>query len=135
LSILLDTNACISVMNGRPLIVRERFKRQFRFGDLMMLSTISLFELWFGVVKGTHTAINTEQLTNFLRSIELLPFDDDDARSAASLKAKLARAGQPMGPYDLLIAGQGLRRDIVVVSSDVRAFSRIPGLRWENWAE
>jgi len=44
------------------------------------------------------------------------------------------KIGKPIGGYDLLIAGQALRRGLRMVSADVTAFSRVPGLRWENWA-
>jgi tRNA(fMet)-specific endonuclease VapC len=99
-----------------------------------MLSSISLFELWFGVANSSHKNSNEQQLADFCMAVEVLPFDDDDARSAAFIRADLMKIGKPIGGYDLLIAGQALRRGLRMVSADVTAFSRVPGLRWENWA-
>lgn len=99
-----------------------------------MLSSISLFELWFGIAKSSHKNSNEEQLADFRRAVEILPFDDDDARSAGFIRADLLKIGKPIGAYDLLIASQALRRGLRIVSADVGAFSNMPGLRWENWA-
>jgi tRNA(fMet)-specific endonuclease VapC len=133
LSILLDTNVCVAVMNGEPPSVRERFKHAFRFNQPILLSSVSLFELWFSIAKGTHAAANTKQLSDFCETVDALPFDEEDARSAAYIRAELMRAGRPIGAYDLLIAAQAVRRNLLLVSAD-REFSRVKGLRWENWA-
>jgi tRNA(fMet)-specific endonuclease VapC len=132
LSVLLDTNACIAVMNNRPH-VRERLKQARLRREVAFVSTVTLFELWFGIVKSTRRADNANRLSDFLPAVEILEFDDGDARSAAYLRLALARAGTPIGSYDLLIAGQTLHRDLVVVTANVAEFSRVPDLRWENW--
>jgi tRNA(fMet)-specific endonuclease VapC len=131
-SVLLDTNACIAVMNNMPY-ARERLKQVRLRRDVAFVSTVTLFELWFGVVKSTRQADNANRLSDFLPAVELLEFDDGDARGAAHLRLALARAGTPIGGYDLLIAGQALHRDLVVVTANVAEFSRVPDLRWENW--
>jgi tRNA(fMet)-specific endonuclease VapC len=134
LSILLDTNVCIAIMNGDPPSVRERFKRAFRFNQPLLLSSVSLFELWFGIAKSTHTAANTKQLNDFCDTIDVLPFDGEDARSAAYMRAELLRAGRAIGAYDLLIAAQAVRRDLLLVTAD-REFARVKGLRLESWTK
>ena len=133
MTILLDTNVCIAVMNGNPP-VRERFKRAFRFNQPLLLSSVSLFELWYGIAKSTHTAANTKQLSNFCETIEVLPFDDEDAHTAAYIRVDLMRHGRPLGAYDLLIAAQAIRRGLLLVTAD-REFSRLKGLRCENWTK
>lgn len=58
-----------------------------------MVSSVSLFELWFGVAKSAHKNSNEKQLADFCRAVELVPFDDDDARSAAFIRADLIKIG------------------------------------------
>lgn len=78
--------------------------------------------------------MNAEALEAFLGSVAILSFDDEDARFAGNIRAELERAGKPIGPYDYLIAAQALRHDFTLVSANEKEFSRVPGLRWENWA-
>jgi len=99
-------------MNNRPPAIRQRFKRESRAGQRLMLSSISLFELWFGIANSSHKSANEQQLAGFCTAVEVLPFDDNDARSAAFIRADLANVGKPIGGYDLLIAGQALRRGL-----------------------
>ena len=132
MSVLLDTNACIAVMNNRPR-ARERLKQIRLQRETAFVSTVTLFELWFGIAKSTRQADNANRFSDFLPAVEILEFDDGDARSAAYLRLALARAGTPIGSYDLLIAGQALHHDLAVVTANVAEFSRVPELRWENW--
>jgi tRNA(fMet)-specific endonuclease VapC len=68
------------------------------------------------------------------RFLELVPFDDEDARAADGVRAALETAGRPIGAYDLLIAGQALRHDAILVTANTAEFSRVSDLRWEDWA-
>jgi tRNA(fMet)-specific endonuclease VapC len=70
----------------------------------------------------------------FLAPFELLPFDDDDARAAGAIRAELERAGTPIGAYDTLLAGQAIRRGLVLVTANVAEFERVTALQWTNWA-
>ena len=63
----------------------------------------------------------------------MLEFDEDDARCAGEIRDLLRRAGTPIGPYDTLIAGQALARDLTLVTHNTREFSRVSGLRLEDW--
>lgn len=132
MSVLLDTNACIAVINDKPQ-ARARLRQVHRRREIASVSTISLFELWFGIGKSRRAAENAEQLEAFLSLVQPLPFDADDARAAGELRLILARAGTPIGSYDLLIAAQGLRRGLTIVTANIGEFSRVPDLRWQNW--
>jgi tRNA(fMet)-specific endonuclease VapC len=132
LSVLLDTNACIAVMNNRPQ-ARVRFRQVRRRREVASVSTVTLFELWFGIAKGQRRSENTQQLEAFLPTVQTLDFGEEDARLAGELRLTLARAGTPIGSYDLLIAAQALRHKMTIVTANVREFSRVPDLRWENW--
>jgi tRNA(fMet)-specific endonuclease VapC len=98
------------------------------------LSAIVLFELWFGIAKSERRAENIAELEAFLaRGFEILALDGDDAEEAGDIRATLARAGTPIGPYDVLIAAQARRRDATLVTANGREFSRVPGLKIEDW--
>jgi tRNA(fMet)-specific endonuclease VapC len=134
-SYLLDTNACIAIINGRPQGARRRLRATLTRGEPVAVSQIALFELWYGVAKSARTAANSERLAVFLAPLGTLPFDDDDARAAGAIRATLERAGAPIGAYDTLLAGQAIRRNLVLVTANVAEFARVSGLRCEDWAD
>jgi tRNA(fMet)-specific endonuclease VapC len=72
-------------------------------------------------------------LDTFFSTILTLPFDETDAMAAAAIRAALKTQGQPIGAYDVLIAGTGLARGLVVVTSNVGEFKRVGGLQVEDW--
>jgi tRNA(fMet)-specific endonuclease VapC len=132
---LLDTNACIALINGRPLQVRERFAQAVAEGAELLLSSIVLFELWYGVAKSKRQEENTERVEAFLSGpVDLVAFDEDDGHVAGGIRSNLERAGASIGAYDTLIAGQALQRGAILVTANTSEFSRIDGLAWENWA-
>jgi tRNA(fMet)-specific endonuclease VapC len=132
---LLDTNACIALINGNPLEVRQRFAQAIESGDRMVTSSIVTFELWYGVAKSARQKVNEERLATFLAGpIEVIDFDNGDARAAGRVRAALETIGQPIGAYDLLIAGQALERGFTLVTANTGEFSRVSGLGWEDWA-
>jgi tRNA(fMet)-specific endonuclease VapC len=65
--------------------------------------------------------------------LQILPFDSDCAAQAALIRAELEAAGTPIGPHDTLIAATTLRHQATLVTRNVREFSRVPGLQWQNW--
>lgn len=95
------------------------------------LSAIVLHELYFGAFGGQRR----EQTIELYESagLPVLPFEREDARVAAELRADLKRRGLPIGPYDVLIAGHALARDLTLVTNNTREFSRIDGLRLADW--
>lgn len=132
---LLDTNACIALINGRPPQIRTRFERECSAAATMATSSIVVFELWYGVGKSHRRKANASRLATFLSGpLEVLEFDDEDARAAGDIRATLEVSGRPIGAYDLLIAGQSLRRGATLVTANGLEFSRVSGLRWEDWA-
>ena len=132
---LLDTNACVALINGRPQEVRRRFRRAIARKSAMLVSPVVAFELWYGVAKSQRKEANTERLTAFLAGpLEWIDFTDDDAREAGTVRAELEHAGRPIGAYDVLLAGQARRRRATLVTSNGREFVRVTGLKWEDWA-
>ena len=131
---LLDTNACIALINGAPKAVRGRFQRAVRRDATVLLSSLVAFELWYGAAKSQRREANTERLQAFLAGpLGWIEFDDEDAREAGMVRAELEAAGKPIGASDVLIAGQARRRRATLVTSNVTEFSRVGGLKCEDW--
>jgi tRNA(fMet)-specific endonuclease VapC len=133
-SYLLDTNAVVALLRNKPAEVRQRYREAEASGAYLAVSSIVLFELWYGVEKSTRVRDNTERLRVFLSgALDLLDFDDEDAESAGRVRAALEQSGTPIGAYDLLIAGQALRRGLTVVTANASEFGRVAELSWVDW--
>jgi len=136
LTYLLDTNACIALINGKPSAVRGKFQKAIESGAEVNVSTVVAFELWYGVAKSQHQEVNAERLDTFLAGpIRLMAFEEEDARTAGTIRAELEAAGRPIGAYDLLIAGQAVRHKVTLVTANGKEFVRVQGLIWEDWAK
>ena len=132
--ICLDTNAVISAMNNRPPTTVVRLSAALAAGIEVRMSSIVLFELWYGIAKSLHPGRSADRLRNFLSSpITVLDFAAEDASDAGEIRAALERAGTPIGSYDILIAAQARRRSALLVTANTGEFRRVPGLRIENW--
>jgi tRNA(fMet)-specific endonuclease VapC len=133
LSYILDTNIVIALLSKHAWRVRQTFIERTA-GVVALVPSIVAFELWFGVAKSAHQSENAEQLATFLSgTVRMLAFDSEDARVAGGILAGLEAKGTPIGPYDLLIAAQALRREAILVTANVREFGRVEGLALEDW--
>ena len=128
---LLDTNICIYLIKRRPAQVLERFRR-CAVGDIG-LSTVTLAELQYGVAKSLFPAQNQQALDAFTLPLEVVAFDAAAAVAYGPVRAALERQGTPIGALDLLIAAHALSLGVTLVTNNPREFSRVPGLRVENW--
>ena len=132
---LLDTNACIALINGKEANVRRRFQRAVARDSLILLSSVVAFELWYGVAKSQRRDSNTQRLEAFFAGpLEWTLFDEEDARAAGVVRAELDAIGKPIGAYDVLLAGQARRHGATLVTSNTKEFARVAGLKWEDWA-
>jgi tRNA(fMet)-specific endonuclease VapC len=131
---LLDTNACIALINGNPPSVRAKFRKATDLGGQVFVSSIALFELWYGVAKSSRREFNKKRLEAFFAGpIHPLPFDDQDAEIAGAIRADLESIGKPIGAYDLLIAGQAIRNKLTLITANLSEFARIKALTWSDW--
>lgn len=131
----LDTNACIALLNGSPTTLRTMVTEALGEGSVLCVSSVVLHELWFGAAKSGRPAHNASRIQAFLSGpVHVLPFDEADARAAGEVRARLQRAGTPIGAYDTMIAGQALRRGLTVITADADDFGRVDDLMWEDWA-
>ncbi len=132
---LLDTNACIALINGTTPGVRQRFQRAIAKDRTVLLSSVAVYELWYGVAKSQQREKNAQRLETFLAGpMEWAHLDADDAREAVDVRAELERAGKPIGAYDVLLAGQARRRGAILVTANAREFARVVGLTSEDWS-
>ena len=130
---LLDTNACISYLNKAESPVRKRMQ-MLKPSEILLCSVVQA-ELYFGVMKSATPSKNLSRLTPFLNQFASLPFDNKAARKFGRIRADLAKAGIPIGPYDLQIAAIALVNSLILVSHNTREFSRIAGLPLEDWEQ
>ena len=130
LKFMLDTNICIFTIKNRPQQVREVFKRHH--GQLC-ISTVTLMELIYGAEKSANPERNLADVEGFAARLEVLKYDQDAAANTGQLRAELAKAGTPIGPYDQMIAGHARSQGLIVVTNNLREFERVPGLRTEDW--
>lgn len=101
----------------------------------MALCSVVKAELFYGARRSQHIAQNLEKLRVFMEPLPSLPFDDAAAEQYGLIRADLAAAGRPIGANDLLIAAIARSHDAVVVTRNLSEFSRVVGLRVENWQE
>jgi tRNA(fMet)-specific endonuclease VapC len=125
----LDTNVVIAILEDTSAPAARRAKRE-RIEDLG-ISAIVANELFYGAFRSRRAADNLRRL-DALR-LPIIDFDRDDAREAGVIRAELAARGTPIGPYDVLIAGQAVARDLILVTHNTREFERVPGLHIEDW--
>ena len=128
---LLDANAVIALLNGKSSKTAQRARRE-RVGDVAV-SAIVAHELFYGAFKSRRAAQNLV-LIDALQFV-VLEFDKEDARQAGEVRALLAAKGTPIGPYDVLIAGQAVARDMILVTHNTQEFGRVMGLQIEDWQE
>lgn len=130
---LLDTNTCIRYLNQRSERVTARFKAEDERN--IVICSIVRAELYFGALKSQTPDITMTKQRAFAERFVSLPFDDAAAEHYARIRADLSRMGTPIGPNDLLIAAIALSRDLILVTHNVREFSRIQGIKIEDWEE
>ena len=125
---LLDTNAVIALLAGnRSFVERLRAHRPSDFG----IPAIVHHELCFGAYKSMRVEANLHNVRAL--QFEVLPFSKTDAERSGAIRAALQAVGTPIGPYDVLIAGQAVARSLILITRNIREFERVEGLAIENW--
>ncbi len=128
---LLDTCTVSDFVKGQPGVL-ARIKATPP--NLIAISMVTRMEIEFGLqLNPERTRKLAPVMEGFLASIAVLPFEDADAKAAGTIRAALQAQGRPIGAYDVMIAGCGLARGLVVVTSNVGEFKRVGGLQVENW--
>ena len=128
---ILDSNICIYLIKKKDPKLREKLFSHDP--EEIAVSAVTVYELSYGAEKSHWGTRNRETLDLFLAPLTILPFDSKDAVTAGKIRSYLERMGTPIGPYDLMIAAQGITRQHSIVTNNIREFERIPGLKLENW--
>ncbi len=129
--VLLDTNACIRILNGSSARLVARL-REHEPAEIRVSAVVKA-ELFYGARRSARAADNLRLLARFFEPLVSLPFDDACAERYGLIRVELERAGTPLGPNDLMIAATALAHDLVLVTHNVAEFSRVAGLRFEDW--
>ena len=130
LKYMLDTNIVIYTMKNKPVSVRAAFKK---YDCRMCISSITYMELVYGAECSLNPEGNLTSLEGLVARMDVLPLGDLAAVHAGQICAELAKLGMSIGPYDQLIAGHARSLGLVLVSNNEEEFSRVSGLRLENW--
>jgi len=128
---LLDANAVIDLLNDTGSNAARRVRRQ-QPSDVAIPAIVA-HELFYGAFKSRRTAQNVALIDAL--QFAVLEFDKEDARQAGAIRAMLASQRTPIGPYDVLIAGQAVARKLILVTHNTQEFERVPGLRFEDWRQ
>ncbi len=127
---MLDTSICIRVLRDRPAGARARFNAE---ASGLCVSVVTLGELFHGAARSARPLEVRREVESFAARLEVLPFDADAAWHFADIRADLERRGRVIGPYDLMIAGHARSRGLIVVTGNLGEFTRVEGLRAEDW--
>ena len=130
---LLDTNICIYIIKKQPEKVLEKFNT-LSLGDVA-ISSITLAELHYGIMKSSNPKKNREALDKFLTPLEILDFDYFATMEYGKIRADLEKNGTPIGPLDTLIAAHAKSQQLILVTNNEKEFRRISDFKIENWVK
>jgi tRNA(fMet)-specific endonuclease VapC len=130
---LLDTNACIRILNNSSSTLVNRLY-EHRPDEIALCSVVKA-ELIYGAQRSSRIAENLRLLDRFFAPFHSLPFNDSCIQTYGYIRSDLERAGTPIGPNDLMIAAIAVSNDRILVTANIREFSRVVGLKFENWEE
>src|SRR5215210_274661 len=128
---ILDKDTCIYALKQDENVLQKLLSTP---REDVLVSVITEAELRTGAAKSSAPVKTLHLIENFLRPLTLVDFTSDDAIAYATVRAKLERAGTPIGPLDTLIASQAVARGLTLVSNNEKEFRRVPGLNVQNWA-
>jgi tRNA(fMet)-specific endonuclease VapC len=127
---VLDTNTLIYFFKGQGRVAERLFSAAP--ADIA-IPAIVVFELQTGIAKSSSPRKRMKQLESLIEAVEVLPFSSKEVRVSATIRARLEEKGEPIGPYDVLIAGTALACQGTLVSHNLTEFNRINGLKTEDW--
>jgi tRNA(fMet)-specific endonuclease VapC len=132
MSYLLDTNICLYTIKRKPSTVVKRV--QSRPPGEIAISTITLAELEYGIARSHYPERNRVALLEFVLPFAILDFDQRASAEYGRIRSLLDSKGRRIGPMDLLLAAQAMAHDLILVTNNEKEFTRVDGLRIENWA-
>lgn len=131
---MLDTNICIYIINKHPTNYYKKLDLLEKTDDLV-ISSIVLSELQYGVANSDNKKLNQAKLDTLLMRLEVMSYCASSAFYYGELKAELKQKGIIIGGNDLLIASHALCEQATLVTNNYSEFQRVPKLIIENWGE
>lgn len=131
MSYFLDTNTCIYFLKGQHANIQKNLQSK-RPRDIK-IPAIVMAELLFGAEHSQRVKQNRDIVVSFMAPYEIIPFDAAAAEIYARIRSRLASAGNPIGPNDLIVASTVLAHQAVLVTNNQREFKRVRGLKLANW--
>ncbi|MBS3029933.1 MAG: type II toxin-antitoxin system VapC family toxin [Dolichospermum sp. DET50] len=128
---LLDTNVCIMYLKGKSLSI-NRYIDNLEVDKIAVCSVVKA-ELFFGSMRSNNPQKSLKIQKSFLQQFVSLPFDDSCIEIYGKIRADLANTGTPIGSNDIQIAAIALANNLILVTHNVREFSRVKGLKIEDW--
>ncbi len=132
---MLDTNICSFIMRERPPAVLDRLQKAVELQNSIAISVITYYEMLLGTIGRNASPHHAGLVEAFVARLSaILPWERSAAEEAARVRRDLGAKGMPIGGNDTMIAGHALAADCVLVTNNTREFSRVAGLRLEDWA-
>lgn len=128
---MLDTNTVSHLLKRHPVVARRVVAVPI---TALCISAITQGELLFGLARRPDATTLHTAVWEFLRRVDVLPWDAATAQFYGTARAVTQREGRVLAPMDLLIGSHALCIDAVLVTND-RAFGQLPGLSIEDWTE
>ena len=132
---MLDTNICSFIMRERPPSVLDRLQQTVELQNSVAISVITYYEMLLGAIGKNASRRHARLIEAFVARLSaILPWDRVAAEEAIRIERDLSAKGTPIGGNDAMLAGHARAADCVLVTNNVREFSRVAGLLVEDWA-
>jgi tRNA(fMet)-specific endonuclease VapC len=128
---LLDTNICIYLIKEKPISVVQKLIKYDP--DQILISSITVSELEYGVLKSKYQFQNKLALMKFIIPFQIKNYDQKAAHFYGEIRSYLEKKGDPIGTLDFLIVAQALSLDVCLITNNEKEFKKVPGLKVKNW--
>ena len=129
---MLDTDTCSYIIRERPIGVLERFRKLAM--EQICISTVTYAELLYGVERSSSKRVNRPIIDDFVRHLNVIEWDNAAAEQYGKIRADLEARGQPVGAMDMMIAAHAKSIKAVLVTNNQKHFTKVKGLKVDNWA-
>ncbi|MGD2272977.1 MAG: type II toxin-antitoxin system VapC family toxin [Desulfobacterales bacterium] len=128
---LIDTDTIIYNLKGNDAVTKNL---QRHIEDPIKISIVTLMELYFGAYESEKVAVNLAKVRTLENSFEVIAADKGSAEIHGMLKATLEKSGTPLDDFDLIIAACALAHNLILVTNNIKHFSRVEGLKLTSWS-
>ena len=133
---MLDTNTCSFLIRKKPEYLLEKLQQTTQAGHPIVVSSITYAELTFGAVNKKASPKMAGIVSEFVERLDsVIAWDKLAVECSTQIKKELESRGTPIGHNDTLIAGHAVALNAVLVTDNIREFSRVNGLKYQNWVE